>query len=110
MTKDERDYMARVAQLGCVACRNSGLGATPAEVHHKRSGTGAGRRASHYDTMPLCPGHHRHWEDAIHVSPELFVERYGTEEKLVAQTRDEVSLLLHLGWWADEQGNQQSDL
>ncbi len=64
MTSKERDYLQAVVQLGCIACRKNGLPGTPAEVHHQRSGTGAGRRASHFDTMPLCPGHHRFYDDA----------------------------------------------
>lgn len=90
MTKEERDYMAAVAQLGCIACRLNGFSGVPAEVHHQRSGTGAGRRASHFDTMPLCPGHHRFYPDAIHVNARFFVKRYGSEAELVRRTRDEV--------------------
>ncbi|WP_066017938.1 Ref family recombination enhancement nuclease [Endozoicomonas atrinae] len=92
MTSEERDYLQAVAQLGCIACRKNGLPGTPAEVHHQRSGTGAGRRASHFDTMPLCPGHHRFYDDAIHCNATLFISRYGSEQALVKQTRDEVAL------------------
>lgn len=89
-TADERQYMADVAQLGCIACRILGLPDTPSEVHHRRSGTGMGRRASHYDTIPLCPGHHRLNEDAIHRRPTLFVELFGTEAELIRQTKRDV--------------------
>lgn len=90
MTRKERDYLQTVAQLGCIACRNSGQPGTPAEVHHQRSGTGVGRRASHFDTMPLCPGHHRFYEDAIHRNATLFTKHYGLERDLVKQTREDV--------------------
>lgn len=92
MTRKERNYLQTVAQLGCIACRMNGQPGTPAEVHHQRSGTGAGRRASHFDTMPLCPGHHRFYHDAIHRNATLFTRRYGSEQALVKQTREEVGL------------------
>ena len=57
MTKPEKDYMNSVAALGCAICRINGLD-TPAEIHHARTGTGL-RRASHFDTIPLCFIHHR---------------------------------------------------
>lgn len=58
-TAEEKAHMGRVADLGCILCRKLGYGETPAEVHHIRTGTGAGRRASHFDTIGLCPEHHR---------------------------------------------------
>lgn len=50
-----KDYMGRVAGLGCILCHQLGYGETPAEVHHildsaSRSG---------WLTVPLCPEHHR---------------------------------------------------
>ncbi|WP_419833809.1 hypothetical protein [Endozoicomonas atrinae] len=42
--------------------------------------------------MPLCPGHHRFYDDAIHCNATLFISRYGSEQALVKQTRDEVAL------------------
>lgn len=53
-----RRHMGRVASLGCVLCRQLGYGATPAQVHHLRTGIGKGQRASDYLTMPLCEAHH----------------------------------------------------
>lgn len=87
MTKDERRHLSDVADLGCVVCRNLGFGDTPAEVHHIRTGQGMSQRASHYETIPLCPYHHRHGgDDAVHGNRRRFEERYGTEKKLLEQT------------------------
>ena len=59
-TAAEREHMGRVAALCCVLCRHLGLADdTPAIVHHLRTGQGR-MRASHYDTLPLCPAHHQH--------------------------------------------------
>ena len=89
-TKAESQYLGRVAELGCVICRRLGLGETPAEIHHARTGTGAGRRASHYDVIGLCPEHHR-GNSGIHgMGRKAFERAYElTEMDLVEQTRQE---------------------
>ena len=67
MTNDEREYMGRVANLGCFLCRHLGYGPTPAQVHHLRAGVGMGQRNSHYLTIPLCDTHHANSSpDGIH--------------------------------------------
>ena len=58
MTKSERLFLAETAERGCALCRWLGYGVTPAQIHHVRTGTGIGRRASHFETLPLCPEHH----------------------------------------------------
>ncbi|MDK6973614.1 Ref family recombination enhancement nuclease, partial [Proteus mirabilis] len=37
-TKEERQWLSDVAELGCICCRNMGLGASRAEIHHVRTG------------------------------------------------------------------------
>ncbi|NCW19477.1 MAG: hypothetical protein EBW39_09765 [Betaproteobacteria bacterium] len=54
MTKDEKRHLSAVAELGCAVCRRMGYEGTPSEIHHLRAGTGAGRRSSHMDVVPLC--------------------------------------------------------
>tara|TARA_R110000868_G_scaffold40260_3_gene139136 strand:+ start:1421 stop:1708 length:288 start_codon:yes stop_codon:yes gene_type:complete len=90
MTKSERAHISRAVALGCALCRHLGLGETPAEYHHRRTGTGAGRRASHYDGFPLCPQHHRLGEIALHVRGRKSWEEYFsvTEQYFVDQTRE----------------------
>ena len=92
-TKDERDHMGRVASLCCVVCRNEGLGNTPAMVHHIGNGT-MGKRASNYETIPLCSEHHQHGGHgvAVHAGRKAFEARYGTEQELLEQTRRELGL------------------
>ena len=86
--KAERTYLDRVAALGCACCRRLGLGATPAEIHHPRKGTGMGQRASHRDAIPLCPEHHR-GNSGIHgLGVKRFAVVYGFDEaELVAETQ-----------------------
>lgn len=90
--KAEKRHMARVAALGCVVCRNQGLGPTPAELHHIRAGVGMGQRASNYDVIPLCHIHHRTggYGMAIHAGKSEFERLYGTEKDLLAQTKREI--------------------
>lgn len=89
MTNDERRYLSRVAELGCLVCRRMGYPDSPAEIHHKRAGTGAGRRSSHFDAMPLCPEHHR-GKTGIHgLGTKGFPKQWGfNEDDLLQDVRD----------------------
>lgn len=59
MTKDERNHYDRIAQSGCIACIVLGHGYSPCEIHHIRTGTGAGRKSHWSKAIGLCPIHHR---------------------------------------------------
>lgn len=87
MTKAEKQHLQRVADLGCIACYLSGTPGTPCEVHHIRSGVGMGKRSSHFRAIGLCPAHHRGTAHpavpSIHLAKLAFIERFGTEEKLL---------------------------
>lgn len=85
-------YLDRVARLGCLVCYlKHGASETPAEIHHRRTGTGAGRRASDADVIPLCPHHHRGAE-GIHGMGRKAWERWlgKTEVEMVELTREMV--------------------
>lgn len=92
MTKAEKFHLSRVADLGCVVCRNLGYGSTPAEIHHVRDGQGAGQRATHFEVIPLCPHHHRIGEHgvAVHAGRKTWEKNYGTERQLLAQVLAEL--------------------
>ena len=87
MTKAEKAHLSRIAALGCIACYQQGTPGTPAEIHHPRSGTGAGRKASHMQAIPLCPAHHRGTAHpavrSIHLAKLDFLEAFGTEQELL---------------------------
>lgn len=87
-TLAEKKHMNRVAELGCAVCRRMGYEGTPAELHHLRAGTGAGRRSSHMDVVPLCPRHHR-GSDGLHgLGTKGFAKHYGYDEAdLLADVR-----------------------
>lgn len=59
MNAAEKRHLAAVAGLSCILCPRYGYHGTPAEIHHIRTGVGMGRRASHFETIPLCHEHHR---------------------------------------------------
>jgi hypothetical protein len=79
-TLKEKKHMNAVAELGCAVCRRMGYEGTPAELHHKRSGTGAGRRSSHMDVIPLCPEHHRGKTGLHGLGTKGFPKHWGFDE------------------------------
>lgn len=80
-TQAEKDYMWRVAALCCIVCSEClGIEGTPAIVHHIRTGQGK-MRASHFDTIPVCPFHHQFSGKGIHdMGRDEFAEMYGKSE------------------------------
>jgi hypothetical protein len=89
-TKAEKKHMSLVAELGCAVCRrwNENYIGTPAEIHHKRAGTGAGRRSSHMEVIPLCPEHHRGSTGIHGLGTKGFPKYWGfDEDDLLEDTR-----------------------
>ena len=82
MTKDERRHYDRIAQNGCIACIVLGNGYSPCEIHHIRTGTGAGRKAHWSKAIGLCPLHHRNGGVgcAIHAGIRSFEAAIGMSE------------------------------
>ena len=93
-TREEREYMADVARLGCAICLKLGYGDTPSEVHHQRKGAGAGRKNPNMQVIPLCPEHHR-GNTGIHgMGRKAWAWHYGVSEvDLVLETADRVRAL-----------------
>ena len=83
-TKAEREWMSRIAELGCVACKQDGH-QSPASVHHIVQGN---RRMGHLFTLPLCYPHHQgdgREVPSVHNQKRTFVQRYGSELELLAE-------------------------
>ena len=89
MNKAEKEHLSKVAGIGCIVCRMQGNEESPAEIHHIRHGQGMSQRASNYDAIPLCHGHHRTggYGVAIHAGRKEFERLYGTEVELLELTR-----------------------
>jgi len=86
MTKKER--FNKLAELGCVVCRTFFGIHTPCQIHHltgiKYRSTG--KKASDEHTIGLCSIHHQNGtkhNPGIHTHPELFAEKYGSQENLL---------------------------
>ncbi len=76
-------HMARVAQLNCVICGKEG----PSEVHHCISGRYGQRKASDFDTIPLCYRDHR-GPDGIHANKAAWEERNGPDTDFLPVVAD----------------------
>lgn len=79
--KQERAYMGRVAELGCLIC-----GGIP-EIHHNTKNRGYGAKSSNYDIMPLCVRHHRGEEGIHHIGVKTWQEKFGDQDDLVKRVR-----------------------
>lgn len=96
-TKAERRHLDLTASLGCVVCRNLGLGATPSEIHHLRTGVGMGQRSGHFDCIPLCVRHHRaSYPTGFHANPRGWQRQHGSETELLEQTLSDLEKLTEL--------------
>lgn len=84
MTKAEKQYINRVAELGCIICR------MPAEIHHLRTGMGLGMRNDYKNAIPLCPIHHRTGGHGVayHAGRLAFEENFGSETELLEKVRN----------------------
>ncbi|MFZ2736641.1 MAG: Ref family recombination enhancement nuclease [Burkholderiaceae bacterium] len=86
--KEIRRYMGLVADLGCALCWRKGWGATPAQLHHPRRGTGMGQRASNMDVIPLCWEHHQGATGIHGLGTKGFEKEHGiSEADLLLDTR-----------------------
>lgn len=94
MKKAEREHVNKVAAQGCVACYiQSGIWETPGEIHHIRTGQGAGQRAGWFEVICLCVNHHRNSGNgklAIHAGYESFAKLYGSERHLLDLTQKSI--------------------
>ena len=80
-TKQERAYMGRVAELGCVIC-----GGIP-EIHHNTKNRGYGAKSSNYDIIGLCPHHHRGEEGIHHIGVKTWESKYDDQDNLVKNVK-----------------------
>jgi len=81
-------HMDRVRGLGCIICRNMGLGDTPASAHHCFDTA----MRNDFLTIPLCKEHHQGARGFHGMGEKAFNRVYDTcELKLLAQTLEELA-------------------
>ena len=82
--KHKKEHMSKVAQLGCIVCKQMGYPDTPCELHHikEKGKSKMGKKASDYEVIGLCYLHHR-GDQGYHHSPKKFTERFGTQKELL---------------------------
>ena len=88
--KQEREYMTKVADYGCIACEIDGKISVPCEIHHIRNHTGMGLRPPHTMILPLCASHHRTGKISVHLGKQAFEEKYGKQEYLAKKVRERI--------------------
>ena len=89
--KDKR-YYAKVAELGCIACKKLGYETLQVEIHHIGNGA-TGLRGDNRNVIPLCHIHHRTGNIgvAVHAGRESFEVIFGTEQELLEEIINELS-------------------
>ena len=91
MTPAQR-HMGKVAALGCIICHRLGYDQTPALVHHIRTGIGIGKRASDFDTIPLCQEHHAGMTGIHGMGRKAWERHHGvTELELLQETKERIA-------------------
>ncbi len=93
-TKQEKLWMSKVAELGCIVCHEFYQVYSPAEVHHLDGKT---KPLAHLKTIGLCYRHHREGvNNDMYVSRHPFLnefeKRYGTQESLLEKTHELLAL------------------
>lgn len=82
-TAKGRAHMALVKQLPCCVC-----GAPPpSDAHHVISGRYGSRKASDFETLPLCKNHHQ-GPEGIHTAKATWEGIYGPDYEMLPVVAD----------------------
>lgn len=81
MKKSDREYLSKVAALGCILCGDE------ATIHHCGTYMGGGRH--HMRVIGLCHFHHLGPEgiDGKRMGKRVWEQKYGTEEELLEKVK-----------------------
>lgn len=81
-TKDEKAWMVKAANFGCIACFNNGI-ESPACIHHI---DGSKKKGCHFLTLPLCFEHHLgKYGTGFHSGRVKWEKTFGTQWDLLKQ-------------------------
>ena len=90
--KAGREHMAKVAAMRCVCC-----GYWPVEVHHCISDRYGQRKASDFETVPLCWQHHL-GPDGIHTDKTRWEGEYGKDYDYLPAVMDQIAGEFNSPW------------
>lgn len=77
-------HIEAVKQLCCVICGQPG----PSDAHHCISGRYGSRKASDFQTIPLCKAHHQDGPEAIHQNKAAWEAANGPDTDYLPVVRD----------------------
>lgn len=86
--KDEKEFMDKICQIGCIVCRNLGFDTPHVSPHHL---DGRSKPGAHYKVIPLCGPHHQipspnhRWASRHGDGKAVFEKSYGKEIDLYHQ-------------------------
>lgn len=86
--QDALRYMQAVKQLPCCVCGS----APPNDAHHCISDRYGTRKASDFETVPLCKECHQ-GPHGVHAEKRSWRERHGPDHGYIAETRAKVFAL-----------------
>jgi hypothetical protein len=99
MTPEEREHLDRVAKLGCWCCEVEGRPNPRADIHHIRQEYGASQRASHWEALPTCEGHHQGMRAvvdktkvAFHRAAKTWRLKFGSEVEVLLKVWERLGL------------------
>jgi hypothetical protein len=84
-TKEDKEWLEKITQLGCICCINEFNVFTPASPHHIEGRT---KEGCHLKTIPLCRQHHQTGGNGIafHATgKKKWNEKYSSEYELLKQ-------------------------
>ena len=94
-TAGEREFMDKIASLGCLACATEGITNPWISLHHIAGRTAPG---AHMLVLGLCAPHHQHDDTdprgriGVHPHKARFEQRYGTQLELLANARRQLGI------------------
>jgi hypothetical protein len=92
-THAEIEFHNKLADIGCIACRQDGVFNPWVSIHHIDGRTKDG---AHWKVLPLCAPHHQQddasgvW--AVHPYKARFEQEYGTQEELLEECKQILKL------------------
>ncbi|MFD0707505.1 hypothetical protein C6H64_07110 [Photorhabdus luminescens] len=90
MAKSEKQWLSNVILLGCISCRNMGLGVILAEIHHVRAVQDMAQRAAHFSIL-LHPRYHRAFAShGLSCAPKTWQAIHSMATELLPQVKREV--------------------